>query len=181
MDHDRAVILDLDQTLLDSSALEPSRKARNWPAVYAGIGKLQCYDGIAELLTHLRGAGLCLGIVTSAPRPYCSKVIKACGLEVDASVCYHDTKRHKPYPDPLVLALQRLGDIEPINAVAVGDAVADILAARAAGIHSIAASWGCVGLAALKGAQPDRLVTDVSQLRAAIGDYFHIQDLCNSP
>src|SRR5437588_4952327 len=114
---DRAVVFDLDQTMVDSSALEPLRRARNWRAVYPRIANLRCYDGIADLLEVLRSRRLRIAVVTASPQTYCSKVLEVCGVSIDVCVCYHDTARHKPDPDPLLRALQRLGGIEPENAV----------------------------------------------------------------
>jgi HAD superfamily hydrolase (TIGR01662 family) len=171
---DRAVIFDLDQTLVDSTAAEPLRRARNWRGVYAAVQNLRCYQGIPELLEQLRAVGIRIAVVTSSPQTYCSKVIKACGVQVDACVCYHDTARHKPHPDPLLLALKRLGGIDRRDAVAVGDVAADIDAARATGIYSVGAVWGCTDVTKLKAARPNHLASDVAELRAAIYDRFDL-------
>jgi HAD superfamily hydrolase (TIGR01662 family) len=53
------------------------------------------------------------------------------------TIAYEDTKKHKPNPDPLLLAVERLG-VEPAECVYVGDAVTDAQAANAAGMLFIA-------------------------------------------
>jgi pyrophosphatase PpaX len=52
-------------------------------------------------------------------------------------VGYEDTERHKPHPEPLLIACERLG-VSPSATVYVGDAPSDMACARAAGAHFIA-------------------------------------------
>ena|SRR3989344_5328008 len=51
-------------------------------------------------------------------------------------VLYEDTKKHKPHPDPLILAAKKL-KIKPEECVYIGDAETDMEAARAAGMKKI--------------------------------------------
>lgn len=51
-------------------------------------------------------------------------------------VAYEDTKNHKPHPKPLLLAIERL-NVQPAEAVYVGDAETDFIAARAAEVKAI--------------------------------------------
>jgi pyrophosphatase PpaX len=60
---------------------------------------------------------------------------------VDVLVTADDTERHKPDPDPLLEALDRLG-AQPSEAAYVGDSPFDIAAARAAGMRAVAVGWG---------------------------------------
>ena len=59
-------------------------------------------------------------------------------------VGFEDVARHKPYPEGVELALERLG-VLPEEALLVGDSAADIEAARAAGCPSCHATWGIQG------------------------------------
>jgi HAD superfamily hydrolase (TIGR01662 family) len=159
----QGVIFDLDQTLVDSATLETLRKARRWREVYGRLGDIVPYEGILPLIHRLRSAGIRVGIVTSSPHSYCSKVMSACQFEVDACVCYHDTKLKKPHPEPMLLALEKLGSAAKMS-VAVGDSPNDIAAANGAGIYSVAAAWGCINAKLLHAAKPDILVTCVIEL-----------------
>lgn len=167
----KAVIFDLDQTVVDSSSIEPLRKAGRWRDVYARIPEVVAYEGVISLFRRLRLAGISTAIVTSSPSQYCASVLSGCALNVDACVCYHDTARKKPHPDPMLLALQKLGVLAE-NAVAVGDAPSDITSANAAGIYSIAATWGSFDVAALKAVAPDALVASVAELEAHLSRHF---------
>ena len=59
----------------------------------------------------------------------------------DVVVTGDDTVRHKPDPEPLLLALDQLGATAE-TAAYVGDSPFDIRAAKAAGMTAIAVSWG---------------------------------------
>ena len=65
-----------------------------------------------------------------------------------------DTDAHKPSPEPLLLALERLGSA-PDHAVYVGDAPVDVAAGKAAGVATVAVLWGVFSRAALAAAAPD--------------------------
>ena len=49
----------------------------------------------------------------------------------DVVVTYEDTTKHKPEPEPLLLAAKRL-KVKPSEAVYIGDGMSDMIAARAA-------------------------------------------------
>lgn len=49
-------------------------------------------------------------------------------------VAYEDTKKHKPHPEPMLLAAQRLG-VSPSECVYIGDAQTDFEAATNAGMQ----------------------------------------------
>lgn len=170
-----AVVFDLDQTLVESRSLEELRRARRWSQIYARIRELSAYDGVATLLERLRSHGVKVGIVTSSPSSYCSRLVDHCGFTVDAVVCYHDTKRHKPDSEPMLLALEKLGNIEPAAAVAVGDAPADIASARSAGVYSVAACWGCLDEKSLLQGRPDAIVRSLGELEGLLWTRFKLE------
>ncbi|HYO49030.1 MAG TPA: HAD-IA family hydrolase, partial [Chloroflexia bacterium] len=114
--------------------------------------------GTREMLERLRDAGLRLGVVTSK-----GLVVAMEGLDLfelapyfDTFVTYEDTTRHKPHPDPLLVASERLG-VEPDDLVYVGDAVVDVQAGKAAGMRTVAVTWGSGEPEALARAEPDYL------------------------
>ena len=79
-----------------------------------------------------------------------------------------DTVRHKPDPEPLQLALERLA-ADPAGAVYVGDSPFDIRAAKAAGIASVAVGWGRIhGRERLLAEQPDVFVERPEELLDAL-------------
>lgn len=162
-----AVLFDLDLTLIASQAAAPFRDARRWTEAYAMIPGLAPYDGVHDLLRDLRTAGLRAGIVTSAPRTYAEKVVAHWQWQVDVIVGYHDAPRRKPNPDPIIHALDGLG-VPAASAIYVGDHPDDVTAARAAGVWSVAASWGGFDASALERARPDTTAATVADLRGLL-------------
>lgn len=74
-----------------------------------------------------------LGIVTSRIKEgiYTMPQLKNLKKYFTITIGFEDTKKHKPDPEPLLFACKRL-NIKPAEAVYVGDAESDFLAAKAA-------------------------------------------------
>ena len=163
------VLIDLDLTLVDSQIAAAARKSRKWPAVYEMISRFTRYDGVSELLGELRENDIGVCVVTSSPSSYCSRVLQHFEWKGIKTVCYHDTRGHKPDPEPLVRGLQLL-DVQPQHAISVGDDPIDTAAARSAGIFSVGALWGALDRAALIASKPDALCETVVELRTLIAE-----------
>lgn len=103
----------------------------------------QLFDGIAEMLQALEQAGSRWGIVTNKSEYLARLILPQLGWEQRCAVLIGgDTlAERKPHPLPLQVAAQRIG-VAPQHCVYVGDDERDILAARAAGMPSVAALWG---------------------------------------
>ena len=65
-----------------------------------------------------------------------------------------DTEKHKPDPDPVLLALRRMMYNGSGDAIFIGDQPADIYAARNAGITEAAALWGAADEEVIESCQP---------------------------
>ena len=105
--------------------------------------ELEAFDGVEDLLATLRGQGRKLAIVTAKRRVGVELAFEVLGIGrfFDAVVSAEDTERHKPDPEPVRLALARLG-VEPTEAAFVGDSPFDVGAGKAAGVFSVGVSWG---------------------------------------
>jgi len=136
-----SIIFDLDQTLLDTSLAEMHRNRGKWDSVYAQIPNFTYYAGLEEVFAYIEQKAIKCCIVTNSPSNYCTKVTTHWNIKCDFHICYHDTKRRKPYPDPYLLAINKF-DNRAENILAVGDRNIDITAAHAAGIKSVACLWG---------------------------------------
>lgn len=79
-----------------------------------------------------------LGIVTSRITGGVFNLPQLTPLEkyIKTAVYYEDTAKHKPNPEPLLLAIERL-KVDPSEAVYIGDAQSDLDAALAAGTHAM--------------------------------------------
>jgi phosphoglycolate phosphatase-like HAD superfamily hydrolase len=163
-----AVLFDLDQTLVHSGSLDGLRRARKWSEVYPLIPGISPQEGLVSLFAKLKGAGVRVAVVTSSPRPYCERMLKHCGFEPDVTVCYHDTRRHKPDPEPLLRALELMKVVPSRRVVAVGDTETDVMAAKSAGLVSVGVTWGIEDARQLERASPDHLVSEVPALEAIL-------------
>jgi pyrophosphatase PpaX len=105
--------------------------------------ELQAFEGVEELMETLSEQGRKLGIVTAKGRQTVDLAFGVLSLEpyFDAVVTADMTDRHKPDPAPVLKALELLAS-EPANAAFVGDSPYDVAAGKAAGVFTVAVSWG---------------------------------------
>jgi phosphoglycolate phosphatase len=101
------------------------------------------FDGIEAALKAIEAAGSRWGIVTNKPHYLAIGVVAGMGWsERSAILVGGDTLvRKKPDPDQLFHACLILG-VAPGDCIYVGDDERDIVAARNAGMKSVAALWG---------------------------------------
>lgn len=116
------------------------------------------FPGVQRMLERVRGFGCRLAVVTSKRRRSTYHDLEAFGLDryFDAVVTSEDVTLYKPAPDPVAEALRRLGAAHA-GTLMVGDAVFDILAGKAAGVHTAAALWGARERVAVLDAGPDHV------------------------
>lgn len=131
---------------------------------------LTLYDGIPHLLDGLQRAGVKVGLVTSKSRFTTQMAFDLTGIEsyFDASICADESPRNKPFPDPILLCLERMG-VSPADAAYVGDSPADVQAGLTAGVETIAVAWGVFDLDALTAEKPDRVVHTIPELVEVLG------------
>ncbi len=165
----RAVIFDLDDTLVDSSALQADRDARRWQQVFQRLDEVKPFAvadiGVAVAdLPHLVGErGLKVGLLTHSPADYATQLLDAYGISVQASVSGSDG--YEPKPDPAGLRAVLAGlDVEPEDALYVGDSIADFGAAAAAGVSSVGVSWDESSRASWRHVWPDFAVGEPRRL-----------------
>src|SRR5690625_1515939 len=101
------------------------------------------FDGVEELLATLEAAGTVWGIVTNKPEHLARAIVPQLGWQSRCAVLVggDSLAERKPHPLPLLHAAAAVG-VPAAECVYVGDDERDIVAARAAGMPSIAALWG---------------------------------------
>lgn len=159
----KAVIFDLDQTLVDSGSVKALRDSRQWGRVYSMIPSLKAYEGVADILSWLEAEEVPFAIVTSSPRPYCDNILAHHKWTVRVSVCAREAPRYKPDPAPLLHAANLL-QVPPQDIISIGDDAKDIIASNAAKMYSVAATWGSTDRAALLSAGPHSICENVQSL-----------------
>lgn len=199
----RAVLLDLDGTILDSadliiSAFEATLQAnlhvsadraeilatwslpirerfrllapdqdemlaqdyiRRYLAIHDEQARL--FPGVPDVLEELRRRGYAMAIVTSKRRATTQAAVRRFALDrwCTVVVADEDVLRHKPHPDPIYAAAERLG-LSARDTLMVGDSPLDIAAGKSAGATTAAALWGSVDAPAVLAESPDhRLAT----------------------
>ncbi|MEL7566025.1 MAG: HAD-IA family hydrolase [Dehalobacterium sp.] len=123
------------------------------------------FTGIEKLLFTLQKKSFSLGVVTSKSRVGADLTLSSINLDNYFSlvVTVDDTDKHKPNPDPVLLALDKLNKT-PQDAIYVGDSPFDIMAGNQAGVTTIAVTWGMATLSELQKHNPDFYVDTRDEL-----------------
>jgi pyrophosphatase PpaX len=132
--------------------------------------ELRAFPGMVELLERLHDEGRQTGIVTAKRRDIVELAFDALNFEhlIDVVVGSDEAPRGKPYPDQILLALDRLGAAADDTAY-VGDAPFDIAAAKAAGVHAIGVTWGGIhSRERMEAEEPDTVVDTTEELYGAL-------------
>ena len=133
----------------------------------------RCYDDVPDVIAALADRGHQMAVVTSKASPIAHQSLAFVGLDhfFPVVVGYDDTARHKPDPEPVRVALSRLG-VSPDDAVFVGDSPHDILAGNAADVITIAALWGPFDRETLADARPDHFIECMAELPGVLNRAF---------
>ena len=104
------------------------------------------FEGVAELISQLQGRALAWGVVTNKSQRFTVPLTRAMPLFASArTIVSGDTTPHaKPHPAPLFEAARQLG-LVPERCLYVGDDERDIVAGLAAGMGTVAATYGYLG------------------------------------
>lgn len=105
--------------------------------------RTRLFPGIDCLLEKLQSRHIPWGIVTNKPARFTDPLLDQLDLEKRAEVVISgDTlSRAKPDPLPLLHACKIIG-VKPSDTVFVGDDQRDVLAGQAAGVATVAVTWG---------------------------------------
>ena len=129
------------------------------------------YSGVPEAVARLAEVGIPLAVVTSKGREIAGRTLRTCGLEdrFPVLISADDVERGKPDPEPVHLALDRLGlaglDTAGRREVLfVGDSPFDMRAGRQAGVSTAAALWGPFARGSLEPEEPDHWLERVDQI-----------------
>jgi phosphoglycolate phosphatase len=123
------------------------------------------YDGVIPLLQELKHQKKQLGIVSTKHSDRLMEIFTKFDMQTyfDVVLGGEHVQSHKPHPEGLHLALERLS-VEPREVLYVGDTILDAEAARSAGVSFIAVTSGTTPAESFKGYGPLYIVNSVSEL-----------------
>ncbi|GAA2679786.1 MULTISPECIES: HAD family hydrolase [Actinosynnema] len=144
---------------------ELERPYREATVALIGQGAVRVCAGMDTVLRAQRAQGMAVAVVTNKDRSRAELVLERTGLAalVDELLAPTGALAPKPAPDMLTAACARL-DVDPSQAVMLGDSTVDIAAARAAGMDSIACGWGAAAIGELVVAGPRWMAHTVADL-----------------
>ncbi len=128
--------------------------------------ELEACAGMEDVLRRLHADGRRLGVVTAKRRSTVELAFARIPLGhlFETVVGGDETEKHKPDPEPLLLAAERMR-ADPAHTAYVGDSPFDMRAARAAGMHAVAVTWGRIhDREKLEREEPDAIVDTAEEL-----------------
>ena len=145
---------------------------RSWRSHYAKH-KPKLIAGVRRVLAKLDRAHL-LGLVTSGDGDRVHRQLREFRLTAlfATRVCSGDTLRKKPHPEPLRLALRKMG-LAPSACVYVGDAPQDVEMARRAGVRAIGILGPFPTEKRLRAARPEFLLESLEVLPDVLKSFHY--------
>jgi len=123
------------------------------------------FEEVPEVIRRLKDEGVTLGIVSTKFRRRIEEILGRVELLelFDVIVGGEDVSRHKPDPEGLLAAIERLGG-SPSGSLYVGDSVTDAETARRAGVPFAAVLNGVTPREAFKDYPAYRILDDLDEL-----------------
>jgi phosphoglycolate phosphatase/pyrophosphatase PpaX len=115
------------------------------------------HAGMDDLIRACTDVGMALGVVTGKSRQTALLTLELVGVLDQFGAVYagDDVTKQKPDPEAIFAILRDLNHPEGAPGVIIGDSAADTLAGHAAGLTSIAVTWGSPDHDDLFAANPD--------------------------
>lgn len=125
------------------------------------------YDGVIPLLQELKHQKKQVGIVSTKHGDRLTEIFTKFDMHkyFDVVLGGENVNNHKPHPEGLHLALERL-QVEPHEALYVGDTILDAEAAHSAGVSFIAVTTGTTPAESFKEYNPLYILNNVYELYA---------------
>ena len=108
--------------------------------------RTQIFEGVVDIVASLVALGMPWGVVTNKSSRFTDPLTSSMPLFATAGtiVSGNTTPHAKPHPEPLYEAARRLA-VDPSRCIYVGDDERDIVAGLAAGMGTVAATYGYLG------------------------------------
>jgi HAD superfamily hydrolase (TIGR01509 family) len=131
--------------------------------------EIKPFDGIHELVSELKDSGVKLGVFSAANTEAARIRVGHAGLLdfFDEIIGGDSVTNSKPHPDGLLHLMERFA-VDPATTIYVGDMVADVQTGKAAGVTTVAVTWGADSLNRLSAANPDHVIEHPQMLKNII-------------
>ncbi|MEK5233188.1 pyrophosphatase PpaX [Lysinibacillus sp. FSL K6-0232] len=123
------------------------------------------YPNVVSTLEQLKELGIRLAIVSTKRNDMIDRGLSVLGAAqlFDVRIGTDDVKNVKPDPEPVLLALERLG-VDKEDAIMIGDNSHDIEAGHHAGVRAAGVAWAAKGEAYLQQFKPDYMLQHMTDL-----------------
>ncbi|PHS73158.1 MAG: phosphoglycolate phosphatase [Cycloclasticus sp.] len=123
------------------------------------------YSGVKDTLQALKQSGIALACITNKPSQFTLPLLEQLGVAefFDYVACGNTFSEKKPHPMPLLQVAEHF-NVEPEQALMVGDSINDMQAAIAAGFKSVCVDYGYAGEHDIYTMGADVIISEFSQL-----------------
>ena len=132
------------------------------------VNKTTVFEGVEEVLSHFSTKKKVL--FSNKLHPYTIGTAEKLGLDhffVKILGAQPHVFKSKPSPEGILIILKEL-NINPKNALMVGDSTHDVQAGKAAGLYTCAVTYGYRSKDILLAAKPDIIIDDIRKLQQHI-------------
>ena len=138
-------------------------------AYYAerGVYENALYEGVPEVLSHLKDKGIHLYIVTGKPEHFAKLILSRLGiLSFFEGIVGADMEEKSVEKDLLLAKMLDKAGLSPSKEMAmIGDRSYDIIGGKTLGLHTVGVLWGIGGKEELQSAGADVLLSHVEDLK----------------
>ncbi|WP_292319189.1 HAD family phosphatase [Caldisphaera sp.] len=120
---------------LDSNMIKHilSLKSQEYQQLARSIKPDKCLENFLSLISKYK---LKFAIVTSSMKSDARAILEALNIKYDLLISSDDVKNVKPDPEPIILAIEKLG-LKKEEIIGLGDSIYDIIAYKKAGLDKI--------------------------------------------
>jgi len=170
-DAQRTIGLSLPNILVTLAGMEQEGRAGEFARLFVEranevmTDQTSIFEEVPEVIKRLKDEGVNLGIVSTKFRRRIEEILGRIDMlePFDIIVGGEDVSRHKPDPEGLLVAIERLGG-SPSGSLYVGDSVTDAETARRAGVPFAAVLNGVTPREAFKDYPAYRIMDNLGEL-----------------
>lgn len=140
------------------------QKYRQWNAAHHDE-LVKGYDAVLETLEELYARGVKMAVVSTKSREGLARGMNVLGAGhlFDVMISTDDVTHVKPHPEPILLALNKLG-VTKEQAIMIGDNSHDIEGGKNAGVRTAGVVWSAKGADYLQQFEPDYMLAHMRDL-----------------